>query len=72
MDNSENFRTIFNQLDEDQDGLVSIEEVTRWLPNEDMQRQIKELWEGKTSNGVNLREFKEICNHLMEARCDEV
>eukprot|EP00466_Bigelowiella_natans_P013508 jgi/Bigna1/137459/aug1.39_g12167 len=71
MDNSENFRTIFNQLDEDQDGLVSIEEVTRWLPNEDMQRQIKELWEGKTSNGVNLREFKEICNHLMEARCNE-
>lgn len=42
-------------------------EVVQWLPNQDLQDQIREVWGGRgDEDGVDFSKFKELCTHLMQ------
>mmetsp|Transcript_6221 Transcript_6221/g.9528 ORF Transcript_6221/g.9528 Transcript_6221/m.9528 type:complete len:1580 (+) Transcript_6221:91-4830(+) len=61
---SQQFRVVFDQLDEDDDGIVELREIAKWLPTEAMQAELKTMQESAKTT-VNFEEFREICSQLM-------
>eukprot|EP00467_Chlorarachnion_reptans_P015344 CAMPEP_0114538970 /NCGR_PEP_ID=MMETSP0109-20121206/30437_1 /TAXON_ID=29199 /ORGANISM="Chlorarachnion reptans, Strain CCCM449" /LENGTH=1609 /DNA_ID=CAMNT_0001723045 /DNA_START=34 /DNA_END=4863 /DNA_ORIENTATION=+ len=69
-DNAENFRAVFDELDEDGDGNISLDDVIIWLPTEEMKERLKEIWQSSEKN-ITFRDFKDICSTLMEQQNQE-